>query len=135
MFAFGREEIPTMPDKQALVRSDAALVVQLPHCVLQWHCHADNTPSTKLALGTATFPVGGGHGRHRHPNAEEIITLVKGTARQGLENREFDMNPGDTIHIPQNAVHYTKNVGDGELVIMVVFSAATPETIDLQPPW
>ena len=93
------------------------------------------TPSTKLALGTATFPVGGGHGRHRHPNAEEIIYLVQGKARQGLEDNEYEMNPGDTIHIPQNAVHFTKNIGGGELVILVAFSASTPETIDLQPQW
>ena len=124
-----------MTDKQALIRSDETLVVQLPHCVLQWRCHADNTPSTKLALGTATFPVGGGHGRHRHPNAEEIIYLVQGKARQGLEDNEYEMNPGDTIHIPQNAVHFTKNIGGGELVILVAFSASTPETIDLQPQW
>lgn len=124
-----------MREKRALVRSDGTWTVPLPHCVLQWHCHAENTPSKNLAVGTATFPVGGGHGRHRHPNAEEVIYLVKGKARQGLEGEEFEMNPGDAIHIPQNAVHYTKNIGDGELVILVVFSAATPETVDLQPPW
>jgi len=124
-----------MPDKPALIRADARLVTPLPHCILEWHCHAENTPSRHLSLGTATFPVGGGHGRHRHPNAEEIIYLVQGKARQGLESEEYEMNPGDSIHIPQNAVHYTKNVGDGELVIMVVFSSATPETVDLQPPW
>lgn len=120
-----------MPDKQPLVRADEPLTVQLPHCILQWRCHADNTPSTKLALGTATFPAGGGHGRHRHPNAEEIITVVEGTSLQGLEDKQFEMNPGDTIHIPQNAVHFTKNAGTGKLVISVVFSAATPETVDL----
>ncbi|MBM3213486.1 cupin domain-containing protein [Candidatus Poribacteria bacterium] len=121
-----------MAESHALVRGDEALVVHLPHTVLRWHCHADNTPSRHLALGTATFPVGGGHGRHRHPNAEEIIYVVKGSARQGLGDDEFSMEPGDCIHIPQNVVHYTKNVGSGELVIMVGFSSSTPETIELE---
>ncbi|MDA1192188.1 MAG: cupin domain-containing protein [Candidatus Poribacteria bacterium] len=117
--------------KHPVVKAENPLVMNLPHCVLEWHCFADNTPSTKLAFGTATFPVGGGHDKHRHPNAEEFIYVVKGKARQGLEGQEFAMLPGDCIHIPQNAVHYTFNEGDGELVIMVGFSDARPDTVNL----
>lgn len=118
--------------EHSIVKASEALTLQLPHCVLRWHCHGDNTHSSKLAFGTATFPQGGGHGRHRHPNAEEFIYVVQGKARQGLEEHEFEMNPGDCIFIPQNAVHFTKNMTDGELVILVGFSASVPETIDLE---
>jgi len=48
-------------------------------------------------------------------------------------DQTFNMGPGDCANIPQDAVHSTMNVGDGELVILVGFSAADPETIDLDP--
>jgi oxalate decarboxylase/phosphoglucose isomerase-like protein (cupin superfamily) len=121
-----------LPSRDALVPAARAAVWNLPHCVLRWHCHAENTPAVSLALGTATFPRGGGHGRHRHPNAEEFIYVLSGEARQTLEEREVAMAPGDCIHIPQNAVHSTRNVGDGELVILVGFSSAEPQTLDLE---
>ncbi|GIX05682.1 MAG: hypothetical protein KatS3mg115_0085 [Candidatus Poribacteria bacterium] len=119
-------------EKRSLVRASEVLVERLPHCVLQWHCHGKNTPAQHLALGTATFPKGGGHDRHYHPNAEEFIYVVQGKARQGLEDQEFEMEPGDCILIPQGAVHYTRNVGDGELIILVGFSSPHPETVDLK---
>ena len=121
-----------MAEKRPFIPMNEALEVTLPHCVLHWHCHAENTPTRRLAIGSATFPKGGGHGRHRHPNAEEVILIVSGKALQGLRNEEFEMSSGDAIHIPQNEVHYTRNIGDDELVILVAFSSADPETIDLE---
>lgn len=114
-----------------VVRVKDAVVKRLPFADLLWHCHAENSALSNLSLGTATFPKDGGHGPHRHPNAEEFIYVLSGNARQGVVDETFDMAPGDCAHIPQDAVHFTKNVGDGELVILVGFSAADPETIDL----
>lgn len=116
-----------------LVKAEDAAVVQTPFADILWHCHAQNSTLGHLAFGTATFPKGGGHASHRHPNAEEFIYVVSGKATQAVVDETFDMGPGDCAHIPRDAVHSTMNVGDGELVILVGFSAADPETIDLDP--
>jgi len=57
--------------------------------------------------------------------------LSEGESQQALEDQEFDMLEGDSIHIPKGAVHWTKNIGQKELIILVVFSFPIPETIDL----
>ena len=113
------------------VKAEDVVSIQLPFATIAWHCHAQNSALGSLALGTATFSKGGGHASHRHPNAEEFIYVVSGKARQAVEDETLDMGPGDCANIPQNAVHSTLNVGDGDLVILVGFSAADPETIDL----
>ncbi len=113
------------------VKAEDAVAIQLPFAHIAWHCHAQNSALGDLAFGTATFPVGGGHASHRHPNAEEFIYVVSGKARQAVEDEVQEMEPGDCANIPQNAVHSTLNIGDGDLVILVGFSAADPETIDL----
>jgi quercetin dioxygenase-like cupin family protein len=115
----------------AVVKAADAVAVQTPFADILWHCHAQNSGLSALAFGTATFPKDGGHAAHRHPNAEEFIYVVSGSAKQGVLDETFDMEAGDCAHIPQDAVHFTKNVGDGELVILVGFSAADPETVDL----
>ncbi|MBT3268998.1 cupin domain-containing protein [Candidatus Poribacteria bacterium] len=117
----------------ALVKAEDAAPVTTPFADILWHCHAQNSTLAKLAFGTATFPEGGGHASHRHPNAEEFIYVVSGKATQTVVDQTFNMGPGDCANIPQDAVHSTMNVGDGELVILVGFSAADPETIDLDP--
>ena len=121
-----------MSEKKALITKEEALLIQLPFCDLHWHCHADNTEAENLSLGTAIFPPGGEHGPHRHPNAEEFIYVLKGRSVQTLEYESFEMRAGDCVHIPQNAVHSTRNVGEGELAILVGFSAASPEVVDVE---
>ena len=113
------------------VKAVDAVAIELPFANISWHCHAQNSALRDLALGTATFPKGGGHASHRHPNAEEFIYVVSGRARQAVEDEVMELEPGDCANIPHNAVHSTLNIGDGDLVILVGFSAADPETIDL----
>ena len=115
-----------------IVRARDATVVRTPFADILWHCHAGNSALSDLSLGTATFPTGGGHGPHRHPNAEEFIYVLTGKARQGVEDETFNMAAGDCAHIPKDAVHSTQNVGDTKLVILVGFSASDPETADIE---
>ena len=117
--------------KQALIPADEAPIIQLPHCKLKWICHNDINPTKELATGFATFQTGNGHDKHYHPNAEEVIYVVRGQSQQGLKDQVFEMKAGDSIHIPKGAIHWTKNVGKSELEILVVFSSPTPETVDL----
>ena len=117
--------------KQALIPADEAPIIQLPHCELKWICHDDINPTKELATGFATFQAGNGHDKHYHPNAEEVIYVVRGQSQQELKDQIFEMKAGDSIHIPKGAIHWTKNVGKGELEILVIFSSPTPETVGL----
>jgi quercetin dioxygenase-like cupin family protein len=117
--------------RTAFVPADEAREMPLPHCVLRWLCQGEFSDLRGLAFGEATFPVGGGHGPHRHPNAEEILYVLRGRALQGVSDEERELAPGDAALVRQDEVHWTKSVGDEPLTLLVIFSHAKPETVDL----
>jgi quercetin dioxygenase-like cupin family protein len=103
----------------------------LPHCMLRWLCHGDFADLSGLAFGEATFPAGGGHGPHRHPNAEEILYVLRGRAVQGVGEEQRELGPGDVALVRQNQIHWTRSTGSEPLVLLVLFSHPSPETVDL----
>jgi quercetin dioxygenase-like cupin family protein len=113
------------------VSAAEAREVPLAHCMLRWLCQGDFSDLAGLAFGEATFPVGGGHGPHRHPNAEEILYVLRGRAMQGVGDQERELHPGDVALVRRDEIHWTRSSGDEPLVLLVLFSHPTPETIDL----
>jgi len=114
-----------------LVRSNERMYVTRHECELHWVCHKELTGPGYLAMAEAYFPRHGGHGPHRHPNAEEIIQVISGRAEQGVADETYIMGPGDTVVIPSDVTHWTKSLGDEPLAIRVVFSDADPQTVDI----
>jgi len=117
--------------RTAFVASSEAREAPLPHCVLRWLCQGEFSDLTGLAVGEATFPVGGGHGPHRHPNAEEILYVLRGQALQGVGDEQRELYPGDAALVRRDEIHWSRSAGDEPLVLLVIFSHAKPETIDL----
>jgi quercetin dioxygenase-like cupin family protein len=115
----------------AFVTAAEAREMPLPHCMLRWLAHGDFADLNGLAFGEATFPVGGGHGPHRHPNAEEILYVLRGRARQGVGDEERELAPGDAALVRRDQVHWTHSLGDEPLTLLVLFSHPQPETVDL----
>jgi quercetin dioxygenase-like cupin family protein len=113
------------------VSAGEAREVPLPHCLLRWLCQGEFSDLTGLAFGEATFPAGGGHGPHRHPNAEEILYVLRGRAMQGVSDQERELGPGDAALVRRDEVHWTRSVGDEPLTLLVIFSHPKPETVDL----
>jgi quercetin dioxygenase-like cupin family protein len=113
------------------VTADEAREVPLPHCLLRWLCQGEFSDLGGLAFGEASFPAGGGHGPHRHPNAEEILYVLRGRAMQGVGDEERELGPGDAALVRQDEIHWTKSVGGEALTLLVIFSHPKPETVDL----
>ena len=117
--------------RTSFVSASEARGVTLPHCVLRWLCQGEFSDLTGLAFGEATFPVGGGHGPHRHPNAEEILYVLRGRATQGIGDEQRELRPGDVALVRRDEVHWTRGAGDEPLVLLVLFSHPKPETVNL----
>ncbi len=49
------------------------------------------------------------HKKHSHPEAEEIMYILKGRGMCGVENQEFEVKPGDTVWVPRGANHWFSN--------------------------
>jgi oxalate decarboxylase/phosphoglucose isomerase-like protein (cupin superfamily) len=86
----------------------------------------------RFSGGIVTVQPGGGHARHNHPGAEEIILVLSGTGQQMVEDDEGrplteEVGPGCTIYVPESRFHATLNTGTGPMTLFVVYSPAGPE--------
>ena len=88
--------------------------------------------ATAFSGGIVTLAPGGGHSRHNHPGAEEIILVLEGAGEQMVEDDHGTpviqpVGPGCTIYVPASRYHSTLNTGPATMRLFVVYSPAGPE--------
>ena len=49
------------------------------------------------------------HKKHVHKDAEEVMYILSGRLKGGVEDQEFEMAKGDTVWVPRGAVHWAYN--------------------------
>ena len=62
------------------------------------------------------------HKKHTHQDAEEVIYILKGKGISGLDDREVEMQQGDTMFIPRGAVHWFYNPFDQPVEMLFVYT-------------
>lgn len=78
------------------------------------------TGAQRHSFGVAEVLPGGGHERHNHPGAEEIIYVVSGEGEQMVDDQPpIKIGPGACVFIPDGVYHSTRNTG-GETMHMVI---------------
>lgn len=115
-------------------------VEALPWGPHEWLCRPGLTDAQALQLVRVRMPPGAGHAFHRHPELEEIIYIVEGTAEQWVATQMSTLGPGDIAHIPADEVHATYNAGSSTLVFLAMLSPAAadgPAVVDVsgEQPW
>jgi oxalate decarboxylase/phosphoglucose isomerase-like protein (cupin superfamily) len=92
----------------------------------------DVNGAQRFSGGIVTVAPGGGHSRHNHPGAEEIILVMSGIGTQMVEDNDGTpitqtVGPGCTIYVPESRYHSTLNTGATPMTLFVVYSPAGPE--------
>lgn len=108
---------------------------------LGWICRPSQTGAAQLTVIEVMLNPGGGHDFHKHPDQEEVITVVSGEIVQWLEDRKQHLGPGDSIFIDAGVVHASFNESDQKAKLMVSLSPCMGESgyevVDVadQRPW
>ncbi|UCD51115.1 MAG: cupin domain-containing protein [Phycisphaerales bacterium] len=89
---------------------------------LTWLAGKEIGNAKGLVLGRATIKPGKTNPRHRHPQAEEVLYLLKGSLRHTLGDRTIIMNAGDTITIAPGIFHNSSCIGEEDAGMIVVYS-------------
>ena len=123
-----------------IVPFNEAEVEKLPGKTHFWHCKPGMVADTNLMFVRAQLPPGEAHNFHHHPEMEEILYILSGTAEQWIEKEKRIMKAGDAIYLPVGLIHGTYNVGTEALDFLAVLSPAKtgdPVTIEVseQEPW
>lgn len=130
-----------MPDHLLRFVSDHDMQIEPspwgPH---EWLCRPGLTDARDLLLVRVRMPAGKAHQFHRHPEMEELLYILSGTAEQWVDREKRVLRAGDIAHIPRDVVHGTYNAGQDPLVFLAILSPATcdgPVIVDMyqQEPW
>jgi oxalate decarboxylase/phosphoglucose isomerase-like protein (cupin superfamily) len=80
------------------------------------------------SLGEVIVNPGKGHARHNHPDAEEVIYVISGEAKQMVDDGEpFAIKEGDAVHIPKGVYHSTFNTTWRPLRLIVTYTPGGEE--------
>jgi quercetin dioxygenase-like cupin family protein len=85
-----------------------------------WHYSPDHTKGAGIIMVKVVMAKGGKHDFHRHPEMNEIIYVLKGTAEQWIEDESKILVSGDSIYIDPDIVHATFNTGDEDLEFLAI---------------
>lgn len=62
------------------------------------------------------------HKKHIHKNAEEIMYMLKGRGITGVDDRETEIQAGDTVWVPRGAVHWFYNPFDEPCEFIFIYT-------------
>ena len=86
------------------------------------------TGARRHSFGMAEVLPGGGHERHNHPGAEEIIYVLSGEGEQMVDDQPpVHIGPGACVFIPDGVYHSTLNTGNEALRLLIIYAPAGPE--------
>lgn len=109
-------------------RSDATVDHQ-PWGRLEWMVSGAKGNSDTLTLGRCYIHPGQQNPPHYHPNCDEVLHVIEGTIRHRVDDEYVEMTVGDTISIPQGAVHNATNTGSETAILLVCFSTAERQVV------
>jgi quercetin dioxygenase-like cupin family protein len=81
------------------------------------------------------------HAFHKHPDQDEMITVVSGKVTQFLEGESTVLGPGDSVYIDRDVVHGSYNDFDEPAELAVVLAPAVTDggyvavDVTAEEPW
>lgn len=82
--------------------------------------HSGYFPSERLTIGVHYYRPGQSHTPHEHEDWEQVYYVISGTAKLVVGDEERIVGAGGVSFTPPHTPHDVINVGDDELVCMVI---------------
>ncbi len=128
-FALGDLPVDTAPRPQQDPARAAAeqTVINENWGSLTWLAGRNIGNAEGLVLGRVTIKAGKSNPRHRHPNCEEVLYLLKGRLEHTVAEQTFTLSAGDTITIAAGVFHNATCIGNEAADMIVVYSEGIRE--------
>jgi quercetin dioxygenase-like cupin family protein len=108
---------------KALCRATEGEVIEMSWGRLVWTASGAVGNSSKMSLGRSTIKAGQSNARHRHPNCDEILHLIKGRLEHIQDDRRCVLEPGDTVCIAKGVWHQARALGGDDAEIVICFDS------------
>jgi prepilin-type processing-associated H-X9-DG protein len=115
--------VPGAPESDHVLRkAEQHAVISEDWGTLCWLASRKIGNAEGLVLGRATIKAGQTNPRHRHPKAEEVLYLLKGSIEHTLGDRAIVMHAGDTITIAPGVFHNASCISEADADMIIVYS-------------
>jgi quercetin dioxygenase-like cupin family protein len=94
---------------------------------LGWISRPTVTGAKQLTIIEVHLNPGHGHNFHKHPDQEEVISVVEGEIEQWLETSKQILKPGEAIFIAPDVVHASFNVSNQPAKLLVALGPCVGE--------
>lgn len=108
---------------KSVCRETDGEVVETAWGRLVWTVSGQIGNSTKMSFGRVTLRAGHENPRHRHPNCDEILHLLSGQLEHTQGDKQWVMEPGDSVCIPKGVWHQAKALGNLDAEIVICFDS------------
>ena len=122
-------DTPISRGRGGLTRASEVVVEPQSWGRLEWAVSDAIGNSDTMTVGTCFIDPGQQNPVHHHPNCDEVLRVVRGTIRHRVDDEYVQMGPGDTISIPQGAVHNAENIGDEIAELAICYPNAKRQVV------
>ncbi len=109
------------------VKQAGIVVDHLDWGAIGWRARPANTDCKTFVVMDVTLEPGFGHDFHKHPEQDEMITVLSGKIEQWIKQEKTILEAGDSVYLDKDVVHASFNVGDETVRMMVVLAPAVGE--------
>ncbi|HEX4005454.1 MAG TPA: cupin domain-containing protein [Acidobacteriaceae bacterium] len=88
---------------------------------------------SSLALARMILAPGQSGESHRHPNADEVLYLIKGRIAVRAGSETFQLEAADALTIPGALAHQIENVGDEDAEMVLAYSTGERDYVAESP--
>jgi len=78
--------------------------------------------SESLELLEGTVEPGQGALPHAHPDLDQVIYMLTGTARAEIDGQSRELGPGDAAYFPKGMPHVFTVIGDRPAKVLVIYT-------------
>ena len=75
---------------------------------------------TAFGANVMVIPPGASGVNHYHDEQDELYFVHQGTARFDVDGESFELGPGGLVHVESTTPRQATNVGDDDLVLLIV---------------
>jgi mannose-6-phosphate isomerase-like protein (cupin superfamily) len=107
--------------------------VKYPWGWIRWLMNADIDPEASQTLGIVQINPGQRNPLHMHPNCEELLYVISGSAENIIGNNRVTIGPGDLVRIPKGVPHQAITIGNKPFRAVISYSSNDRQVVNLGP--
>jgi mannose-6-phosphate isomerase-like protein (cupin superfamily) len=107
--------------------------VKYPWGWIRWLMNGKIDPEASQTLGIVQINPGQRNPLHMHPNCEELLYVISGSAENIIGNSKVTIGPGDLVRIPKGVPHQAITIGNEPFRAVISYSSNDRQIVNLGP--